>query len=117
MTNRNLIAALVGMLAISPAVANSIPFPNLPDPTPACRTRFSTPDLLPYYNKCINDEQGYHDLLKRVWDRLPQYAVEPCTKAISSWTGQVIQVEWQRSAECILPHWDPSTDPAPAFHD
>lgn len=107
----------LSILVPIPAIANSIPFPNLPDPTPACRIVFGTPNLLPYYNKCINDEQTSHDLLKGVWNRLPQNAVEACTKAISSWTGPVIRVEWERLAECILPNWDPSTGPAPAFRD
>jgi hypothetical protein len=56
----------LSILVPIPAIANSIPFPNLPDPTPACRVVFGTPNLLPYYNKCINDEQTSHDLLKGV---------------------------------------------------
>lgn len=112
-----LFVALSILVPTAAFAENSVPFPDLPDPTPACRIVFGTPSLLPYYNKCINDEQASHDLLKGVWDRLPQNAVEACTKAISSWTGPVIRVEWERLAECILPNWDPSMDPAPAFHD
>ena len=53
-------ALLVALaLASGPAFAeNTVPFPNLLDPTPACRIVFGTPNLLPY-NKCINDEQAF----------------------------------------------------------
>jgi hypothetical protein len=68
-------AALVPIAAFA---ANSVPFPELADPTSACYDPLLGPSSPVGYNVCINNEQEGYDNARAVWDQLSQGSAQTC---------------------------------------
>ena len=84
MTQKPLNALMAGLMALGLSqaafAANSVPFPQLADPTTACHNvgpglALNSP---PFYNACINQAQEGYDNARMVWDRLSQHSAELC---------------------------------------
>jgi len=81
MTRKPLNALMAGLMALGLSqtafAANSVPFPQLADPTVACQKLVGAGPAATF-NLCMEPEQQGYNIAKAAWDQLSQQSAEFC---------------------------------------
>ena len=94
------LAASTTFAASNKPGSNTLPFPQLPDPTEACHRDFAR-----VADQCIaNDQQGYN-VTQGLWSQLSQLSAEMCDKAYGM-NSQVAREDpaqlWAGMGDCVM---------------